>query len=492
MAKSLKAPGRNGEATLATLVDELESRAKAYTHDPYWRDRILASATGAIAFLLGESTARGIAEYVEREPVNESVALALIARGLARKGDADAARTAVAQARAVITRAAIDGEHGTIAWNAVALALHSLNDPEETDRALDAAQLAAEHDTVNPSQPWPHFAVALARTGRLTRLAEMLRGIPSQNISFDIARAAKMGVAQSVATGNVRAYQGFHDALLSDHAFELLEGIRGGARAAIEGGHTDALRSVMERFCAARSYADDLASKVGVLAASLGRLALGLELVTMVRDRLQTPSCTIAWALETLGDDAGSAAEFARLPSDRRAPRALNADLGRAIGVLLSRGSERAEPVIDEAVARGRSDAIDGSVGIGYIAQGLLHAGRTAQAQTLLAEAVSAADAVPKKTHGWQRNNALRELAQIAAAEGEWAAALKVYRACGSKSDKARIASALAQMYARAGDFAGARMALEGVAASENKGLMNSADVLLVLAGDEPQWSDWS
>lgn len=491
MAKSLKAPGSNGSATVFAIVDALKARAEAQASHAYWRDRIVTSALSPVARLLGESVAREILAYVDAEPVNASVGLSHLGRGLGLRGEREAAQKAVAEARAEIQESAIDGEQGTIAWNAVARALHSLGEHEATELALDEAQMAAGRETANPTQPWPHFAIALVQTGRLARLAELLGGMRPNDISFDVENAARAGVARAVAQGDLQAYGALHDVLIEEKTYTLYEGIRRGAADALASGRSRALLDVMARFRVATTHASDLGAELGLTAAHLGDRALGMEFLNATRAQVEVASPALSRAFETLGDDAAAAAAWERVPVERRAPRAIDATLGRSLALLLSDRPALAETVIAECIERAKSDS-EGALKLCTVGLGLIGTTRDAQGRSLLEEAVATADAMPKKPSGWQRNSLLKEIAQACADAGQWAPALKGLRCCGGKMDKMRIALHLAHMYADRSDFAGAAMALGSVPATELKGLMNVADVLLRCAGEEPQWRNWA
>jgi len=491
MAKAPRAPGHNGPGTPTTLFDELTVRATALDRSGYWRAKVVAAAAGPVAQLLGAEVARSLLPGLQAATHADTQALGLIAAGLARRGDEDAARAARAEAVSNIKYRHIDGELGTLAWCAVARASAALAEDVEVDRALDGAEDCARRETSNPSQPWPHWMLALSEHGRLERLARALAKTPSTDISFDIERAATEGVAQAVARGDVGTFGRFSEALRASHGHVLHGGVVRGAEAALREGRGRSLFDVLGAF-EAGSYDVDAGARLALLAADGGDLALGREFAAFAEGRATHPSSVLANVFEALGDAEAAERVWAQLaPSDRR-PFAFH-DLPRPLRVVRARDAEAARAFEQRYIELARAlHGRDVWEALGEVGVALVKAGEEAAGRALLDEAVAGAEAIKVADQGWSRNYTLQTLGVRLADAGEWATSLLALRKCTSKHFKPNIASHLANAYARAGDHAGVVLALSYAPATEMKGLMAVCDALHVAAGQAPPFTNWS
>ncbi|MFO0610051.1 MAG: hypothetical protein U0324_43230 [Polyangiales bacterium] len=175
MAKAPKAPKQNGPSDIETVIARVEALAPAMG-DGYWRRHVLTHAVGSVARIAGDARARTLLPWLGGYMPLHAQALANLAAGLACRGARDASRAALAEATALLPD--LYGESGTLAWCAAARAQHALGDADACDASLAAAEACARQELSNPTQPWPHLAVARADTGRLDALLAQLRAMP--------------------------------------------------------------------------------------------------------------------------------------------------------------------------------------------------------------------------------------------------------------------------------------------------------------------------
>lgn len=492
MAKAPKAPGHNGPGTTETLFDEFTTRMAALDRSGYWRAKVAAAASGPVAQLLGAEAARSLLPELKAATHADTQALGLIAAGLARRGDEDAAREARAEAISNIKHRGVDGELGTLAWCAVARASAALTEDAEVDHALDGAEACARRETSNPTQPWPHWMLALAEHGRHERLAAALAKTPATNISSDIERAAVEGVARAAARCDAGMFERFGETLRAGHGHLLHEGVVRGAEEALREGRGRALFNVLGGFEAAGTYSADAGARVALLAADGGDLALGRELATFAGERAKHPSWVLANVFDALGDADAAERLWAQLGLRERWPLGFH-ELQRPLRVVRARDSEAARAFAQRYIelARGRQGR-DVWEALGEVGVALVKAGEEAPGRALLDEAVAGAEAIKQADQGWSRNYTLQTLGARLADAGEWAPSLAALRKCTSKHFKPNIASHLANAYARAGDPAGVVLALSYAPAAELKGLMAVCDALHITAGQAPLFTNRS
>lgn len=492
MAKAPKAPGSNGPGSATQIIDEFTTRASdPGVSDGYWSCHVMARALGPIARLSGEAPARALLPRLSLMPTIVPEALGLIAAGLAARGERDGAVTALAEAEALIVSAAIDGEAGTVAWSAIARALHALGDDAGVERALDEAHACARRDRANPTQPWPHLALAFADTGRTERGIALFRSLGENDIAFDTERAAERVIASALAAGDLASLEALHKILAENKLYTFVAGLRQGADAAMRAGHGEVFARVLT-LMKGQSYVSGVGAALS-LAAAESNAALARALAELTRDQEQFHEALLADAFAALGDDAEAERILASLPPERRDPRSDAETLGRVLRLLRARSVGVFQKHVDACLARASAlEPRDACVATGELGLALIAAGDAAQGSPLLDASVAAADALPKSNQGWGRNHAIEMLGRRLAELGQWSAALAALKKCTAKHAKVQIVSRLANAYARAQDPAGAVMVLGYAPKGTLKGLMSACDALYSLTGAAPPYLNYA
>lgn len=492
MAKAPKAPGLNGPSTPLALVNEFTVRAsQAKFHDSYWGQRVMASAAGPIAELLGEKAGRAWFPVIERGEGLAASALGIVAAGLARRGERDAAARVVAEAEGEIARGGLDGERGTIAWASIARAARALGDEAAVERALDRAAVCATSETSIRGQTLGHLAEVVAEVGSLGRLVGVLRSIPRVEIGFQLEGAARLGVCRAVVTDDAAALAGMRELLLPDRAVVLANGINEGAVEAARLGRE------VDLMVAAEAYGDPTYFAYGVpelalIAAEAGRDALARRLAELARDGGPPHEPNLADAFTVLGDDASAARVREGLEPNRRLASSNTDLLGRTLRLLGARRPERFEEHLAAHVARATAlpmgDQIERRNAIGLA---LVAAGEGPRGASMIADAVRDVDA-QRAALGGSHNQAYNLLGRALADGGAHLPALECMKKCTAKGIKFQLSGRIAAAYARSGDAAGAALALGYTPVDELKGLMNASDALHALAGRPPPYVDYA
>jgi len=457
MAKALKAPGANGSSDVTDVIARLESGLAA-VGDGYWRAHVVIESVGPVARFTGEARARALFVHLGDEARFRAQALGTLAEGLRRRGDRDDAGRAVAEAEVLLRSGHIDGEAGTLGWCAVARAHHGLGNAAACDAALDAARACAKREKSNPTQPWPHLALALADTGRADALLAQLRKLPvRESLSFDIEKAARRTIARAVAEGDTETFGRYLTQLQDHNGYVLATGLQDGAVEALRAGHTETLTAIVTRFAAHPSYGGSVGALVARQAAWSGDLALALGLALAVHKRHPHACPELAFALADLGDAAASAQILVACTSAPPHPVATLDALVSYLRTLHARDPEVARAAFEthEAAAQTESGLVQAehlaALGLARVATHEL-----AYGEALLTQAVTVLLAVSKSGGGYARGALVKHLGARAAEAGCAAPALTLLRKSTSKYEKQDIARALAGTYVRAGDFAGA------------------------------------
>lgn len=493
MAKAPKAPGSNGAGTPQDLINEFIARVDQMANgDSYWTCHVVARATGPIARLAGEAEARALLSRLTAMPTIVPEALGLIAEGLARRGDTAEAAATLTGAEALIEREAIDGEAGAVAWGAIARARHALGDGPAVERSLDAADACARREKSNPTQPWPHLALALADTGRLARSIALFKELGADDISFDTERAAVKAIAAALASGDRESVAALHKILAKQKLYTFVDGVRAGADAAMRAGQGAMFTRVLE-LMKGQSYVSNLGAALSLTAAVAGDVPLACSLAERTRDQEKHREALLADAFAALGDDAEAERILAALLSNARDPRSAAETLGPVLRLLRARGLEDYQRRVDARLAQAAALPVDEACGaLGELGLALVAVGDEAQGAAHLAAALAMADAMPKTNQGWSRNRALEMLGRRYADRGRWAEGQAVLKKCSSKHGKVQIVSRLANLYARANDPIGAVMMLGYAPKGTLKTTMCACDTLYSLAGAEAPYSNYA
>jgi len=457
MAKAPKAPGANGPSDVTDVIVRLES-VLAAVGDGYWRAHVVRHSLGPIARLTGDGRARLLLAHLGGHAVFVAPALGALAEGLARRGDRDDAARAIAEAEAIVRDAGLDGEAATHAWCALARAQHSLGDAAACDRALDAARDCATRERDNPTQPWPHLAMALADTGRAEALRALLGARPpEESLSFDLEKATRRTVARAVSEGDETTFGRYVDLLQAHNGFVLAAALQEGAAGALDAGRTGALTAIVTRFAAHPSYGAYVGAHVARQAAWHGDVALALRLAALVHAHHPHPSPELAYALRDLGDAETAAQMLARCPWAKPYPAATREELVAHLRTL-----HAVDPAAAQAAFAAQESVAQAAQGMAQVehltALGLARFAtrEAAYGRALLTQAVTVLLGVSKAGGGYARGEMVKQLGIRAAEAGHTEAALTLLRKSTSKYEKQVIARPLATAYARAGDFAGA------------------------------------
>lgn len=457
MAKAPKAPGANGKSDVTDVVTRLEAALPA-VGDGYWRAHVVTRSVGPVARFAGEARARSLLSLLGDTEGFLVSALGALGEALARRGDLDAAARALAEAEAPLRSGRIDGEEGTLGWCAVARARHALGDAAACAAALDAARACAKREKSNPTQPWPHLAMAFADTGRADALLAQLRKLPArESVSFELETATRRTVARAVTEGDEQTFGSYLTRLQEHNGFVLSLGLQEGAAGALRAGRAEALLSIVTRFAANPSYGGYAGAHVARQAAWHGDVALALRLARAVQQRYPYHCPELGYAFADLGDAAASAEVLVSCPSARPFPAATLDELVPHLRTLHARGPEVARPAFEaqEAAAQAGSGLAQAehlaALGLARVATG-----EAAYGEALLTQAVTVLLAVPKSGGGYARGELVKQVGARGAAAGCAAPVLTLLRKSTSKYEKQLIARALAGTYGRAGDFAGA------------------------------------
>ena len=493
MAKAPKAPKQNGPSDVETVIARVESVAPTLG-DAHWRGHMLVHTVGPIARIAGDARARALLPWFGGNEPTYAQALANIAAGLARRGDTGAARAALSEATPRLD--ALDGEVGTLAWCAAARARYALGDADACDAALAAAEACARRERSNPTQPWPHLAVARADTGRLDALLAQLRALsPSESAhpSAELAKAAQRAVAQTVAAGDVEAFTRYADWLGAHSGYLVTMGLRDGLEDALRAGRGDALARITAHFAQHPSYGGDAGAEVARRVAIAGDVPLARRIADLTRDGLAQPTRALANVFADLGD----AAECERLHglcAGARAPHpeASLDGFAPAYRATLARDPAAALAMLTayESAAQA-AQGVDQALRLGGVGLALVEAGNRGYGEALLTQAATVILATPKSV-GYTRGDAVIQLGRRAADAGCWSPAMTLLRKSTSKYEKRIIARALARCYARAGDFAGALGVVAMGDADPQHTAMACTDLIAEAAGDERPYSNYA
>lgn len=457
MAKAPKAPGANGSSEVTDVIARLEAVLSA-VGDGYWRAHVVIHSAGPVARYTGDARARALLAHLGDVEGSLAQALGELAEGLRRRGDLNDTERAVTEAEALLRSGRIDGEAGTLGWCTVARARHGMGDAAACDAALDAARACAKREKSNPTQPWPHLAMALADTGRADALLAQLRELPvRESLSFDIEKAARRTIARAVAEGDEETFARYLTQLQDHNGYVLAMGLQEGAAEALRAGRSDALTGIVTRFAAHPSYGGSVGAQVARQAAWSGDLALALRLASAVQQRHPYARAELAFAFADLGDAAASAQILAGCASAPPYPAVTLDELVSHLRTLHARDPEAARGTFatHESAAQGESGLLQvehlAALGLARVATN-----ERGYGEALLTQAVTVLLAAPKSGGGYARGELVKQIGARAADAGCAAPALTLLRKSTSKYEKQVIAKALARTYARAGDFAGA------------------------------------
>lgn len=493
MAKAPKAPGANGKSDVHDVITRLEATLPAVL-DGYWRAHVVTRSVVPVARLAGEARARALLPLLGEAEVFLAPALGALGEALARRNEPDAAARALAEAEALLRSGRIDGEDGTLGWCAVARARHALGDVAACDAALDAARACAKREKSNPTQPWPHLAMALADTGRADALLAQLRKLPArESVSFELETATRRTIARAVAEGDEGTF-GSYLARLQDHnGFVLSLGVQEGAAGALRAGNIEALASIVARFAAHPSYGGYAGAHVARQAALHGDVALALRLARAVQQRSPHPCPELGYLFGDLGDAAASAQVLVACPAARPYPAATLDELVPHLRTLHARDPAAAKVAFEAHESAAQSEAgMAQAEHLAALGLARVATGEAAYGEALLTQAVTALLAVSKSAGGYARGELVKQLGARGAAAGCAAPVLTLLRKSTSKYEKQSIARALVGTYARAGDFAGA-LAVAAMAPNDTlHSAMALCDIACEAAGVEAPYTNYA
>ncbi|MDO9017559.1 MAG: hypothetical protein Q8S73_29095 [Deltaproteobacteria bacterium] len=479
MAKAPKAPGKNGPSDLRALADALDQKIIA-VGDGYWQGQVLLGSLVALARALGDERARAVLARVT-VPSWKARGTAHVAEGLALAGHTELARKAIEETHRLLQHPEVDGEEGTLAWRAAAYAYGALGDEAGVDRCLAEALQCAKNERSNPTQPWPHLAVAYAVLGRDALLEEHLREHAGGTwLSFDDARAAELIVRRAVERGDVAGFVRWSEFLAEHNGYYLSSGLKEGALVAATA-HPDALVEVVAAFAANESYGDDGCATVAWRLGAAGHVELARAVVTAAQRHSTREAPLLALCARqldaaatdvTLGDGLHAFIEPFRLRW------AVAPDAARAL-------ADAHELSLRSALAAGGATPSENLAALGIA---LVQVGEHARGTAIVNEALTQAAALS----GGAKASALKSIG-VAASERDLAdAGLFALRKLTSKYARTDVSKALSLSYVRAHDYLGA---VAVVAMGEERPLsqaMRLCDALSAAAGTPRAFTNYA
>ncbi len=477
MAKAPKAPGKNGPSDLRTLADALDLKVVAVT-DGHWQGQVLLGSLVALAKGLGDEHARSVLARVTHPPW-QARGMAQVAEGLALAGQTEAARKALTEAHERLQHPDVDGEEGTLAWRAAAYAHGALGDEADVDHALAEAVRCAKNEKSNPSQPWPHLAIAYALLGRDALLKEHLRRRAGKSwLSFDDARAAELIVRRAVERGDVAGFAGWFETLAEHNGIHVSTALKESALAAADL-HPDALVEMVVAFAANPSYGEDCCATVAWRLGAAGRVDLARAVVATARKRSARQAPLLALSARyldpganvTLNDGLGAFVEPFRLrwAVDPAGTRVL---------------ADARELTLRNALGNGGSTPSENLAALGIA---LVQVGEHTRGTALLNDALARAAALG----GTAKVSALKSIGLAASQRDLAEAGLFALRKMTSKYARTEVSKVLSLSYVRAKDYLGA---IAIVAMGEERPLsqaMRLCDALSAAVGTPPTFTNY-
>lgn len=443
MAKAPKAPGKNGPSDLRTLADALDRNIIA-VGDGYWQAHVLLGSLAALAKELGDERARAVLARVTFPPWRAR-GTAHVAEGLALAGHTDAAREALEEALGQLRHPEIKGEEGTLAWRAAAYAYGALCDEAGVDRALAEALRCASNETSNPTQPWPHLAVAYARLGRDALLKEHFSAHSGGSwMSFGDAEAAELIVRRAVERGDVASFEAWHQNLAEHNGYRVSTGLKEGALAAAAS-HPDALVAMVAAFAAHPSYGDDCCATVAWRLGAAGHVDLARRVVATAQKRSPGEAPLLALCarhLDAAATDVTLADGLNVFVEPFRLRWAVNPEATRAF-------ADAHELTLRNALSVGGSTPSEDLAALG-IALALV--GESARGTALVNDALTQAAALT----GGAKASALKSIGLAASGRDLAEAGLFALRKLTSKQARTDVSKVLSLSYVRAHDYLGA------------------------------------
>jgi len=479
MAKAPKAPGKNGPSDLRTLADALDRMIVA-VGDGYWQGHVLLGSLVALAKGLGDERARSVLSRVTH-PSWKAQGTAHVAEGLALAGHAESARKALDEALGLLQQPDVRGEEGTLAWRAAAYACRALGDEAGVDRALAEALRCARNEKSNPTQPWPHLAIAYAQLGRDALLTEHLRERTGSTwLSADDARAAELVVRRAVERGDVAAFASWCETLAEHSGFYLSAALKEGALAAA-GLHPEALVAMATVFAANPSYGDDCCSTVAWRLGAAGHVDLARQVVATAQKHSPGEAPLIALCARHL--DAGAtdvtlADGLSVFVDPFRLRWAVNPEATRAF-------ADAHELTLRGALSAGGSTPCEDLAALGIA---LAQVGESARGTALLNDALAQAAALT----GSAKASALKSIGVAASGRDLAEAGVFALRKLTSKYARTDVSKVLSLSYVRAHDYLGA---IAVVAMGEDRPLsqaMRLCDALSEAAGTPRAYTNFA
>lgn len=480
MAKTPKAPGKNGASTPAALIDAFALLVPSNT-DPHWRSEVVNAAIVPIAKLAGETRARQLLVWFKDMPYWNVRALFSLAHGLALAGDKVGAKKAIDEAESRFTDAGIEGQFGTLAWIDAAYAFYALGQQGECDRALDAALSYAKREQNHPTQPRPWLAVALARTGRANKvLADLRERLPNQRLSFDDDRSLKLVTEWAVSRGDAALFAKIDAEQTATNGYTVAEGLADGALGAAKGGHGDALVEMCAVFAKDRPYGPRTMSRIAWALAAEGHIALGAKIVERTRAACSADiaghdhfSAFISRPIE----DGSALSDGVSFLTPFRVAHRIDA------GAALSEAERRAAKLVEASAGNDRSSIEN----LGLLGVALCAVGETERGGALVTKAIEAAQSLDNM---W-KSYALKTIALAACGFDLGEHAFAAFKKITSKPNKVEVVRALSLVYVRQGDFTGASMTIMMGEPRASSLMMRHTDALCVAAAVPTVFSNY-
>lgn len=503
MATAKKVPAKSTTkaakppAMFDDLVRAIDQRTAAFAgaRQPTWRElektetAVMACAIEAIAMKADVATARAFLAYAHPSGAEHARATAAFGSGLARRGDRDAATSALHDAERAASETALDAEDRATVWSAIARGWKALNDASGVARAL------AELDAVFPETgaiPWsPALRVVADAVGDTEDLDRCLALLARCEKDGSAHSALAPTLVRCIAAAALREDFARLQTLLAatathsnGHALAL-EGLGSAALQFVRAGRLDTARQLVASWPHERdsSFEQTLRLELIDAAHEAGHVAFARELAEgehgapaaraerfaaaampeQAREALAAQSSIDSYSARPLARAAARLGDAAlTLPYLRSIGHSdLASTLRDALRFMATNGDAAAAAALHEGAVKllAKIPHEDRARGLAELGIACAVRGEEDAASALFNEAIAVADGAAK---GWQRNLVLRDLATRFAESGHHAPALLAYKKC-TKSDKPSVAARLAYGAARRGDLSTALAMIDAI-----------------------------
>jgi tetratricopeptide (TPR) repeat protein len=491
MPKTLKVCGENGPASFDDLLTQ--TMAVVGSVGKGWRSHVARTLVDLAALLarLGRvERALEVAQMIEGfDDGQVPVALAAVARQQALSGDHGGAQATINTALSEISRMKDEAscEPLSIALSAIAPAQELIGDSGAAEASFRRARQVADTSQSRASHTYPPLVRGLMDTGRCSEALEVLRSEQAEGLPHDIYLDAALGCYRAgdldgalwSATQDTDAPWRFRnlEALLkaaiangdAASAFTVIEAVP-------DQDKDVALMRACEGFVAQGAL--EMARKAidvwAALERSRGELAVAMAGVGDI-ERARETAKGAALEGDVWGQEQALAQAMARVgevdhglsiaQSLKKPAKQVEAE-GRMLSALHAAGdTEGFRRVLETALttARGISDKMDLVAALAEVGRVLMTLGRSAEAGEVFKEATKVATGIKAGEASMPKSFVFQHLADVQNKAGDYPGAFKSTKKIPKKEHRDSLMAFIALAYARAGDVAGAQLALENV-----------------------------